>query len=1037
MSPEQLALMVRSMGETVVLLSGTVESAVKRAEQQAMQHAIAQASMRKDLDEALQLVRTTQGDVQRIVAEAVAKGTEQGQQFATEAAQQAAQGVREALGEALAAIGADSLREGLAQATEKLGIIGDNLAQTSKDVESLRTSAFEANSTAAKTFGELQHSITELNTSTAGRFDELAERSTAEQQRVTKVEQAVEAQKSATDEQLQAARQELTEMISKQASDAGTALSKAVVEINGSIESVANTAADQIKAADTKIRADMDVVFGEETNRTKLEVKADSAVLREEMSSLYTTTAENFVRINGEIESVRESLVEKHAALAESVRSAAQRETANTETVLQRIGEVEQLVRSTDEARGQTTAAALTEVRELVGTVEKSVAVVEKSVTDRVTIKSFNEAGEAVGTEIKNVYDRITATDEARGQTTAAALTEVRGYVNQTEQSVEIVRELIGHLDKSVGERATVENVTQLRETVSDQINETKELIRTTDEARGQTTAAALVEVRELVGTVEKVATDSAAASEKSLQALGEQVEATRSEMSEKWVQTVANVRELNEGLSEDVQTKLQATSDRVEETQRALGELSTTVQSKASADELATHVQTTEREITALHTHVAEKVSGVIAQTNELLERAVQAAESKFATVQDVSGMATAGDVQILRETGATVQQLEQVREALQTQVQSTAEQFVNTAAQINEVRETTEKALSEVETKFAEKLQPLATLESVHTLRANSTEAVVQLTASFNERLEQLDSKATESITAVAVQVREEIKGAVESTGRAHAQLVQDVAERGVQLAQTVDEKAAHVDQAVEKAVQAAQQATHATTQAFEQSQAQAAQTVAELRATFSQQVSEVQQSTTTEFAKHAEAMRDQLDNAIAERVTKAHAAAIGEVGEFVKANMPNFSIDAQADEEQFVLTFTVGDTAKTVTIPVKMGVDYKGVFNDKAKYTSGDMVTAEGGLWSCKGNVIPGRAPNKDPNGWQLAVKQGKPGVNGRSPKVYKHHSEGNTYMQGDFLRHNNRLWQCAADGVNTVPPLTEIHSTNSWTCLGVTQ
>jgi hypothetical protein len=58
----------------------------------------------------------------------------------------------------------------------------------------------------------------------------------------------------------------------------------------------------------------------------------------------------------------------------------------------------------------------------------------------------------------------------------------------------------------------------------------------------------------------------------------------------------------------------------------------------------------------------------------------------------------------------------------------------------------------------------------------------------------------------------------------------------------------------------------------------------------------------------------------------------------------------------------------------------VAYKGVWNERELYGAGQFVTFSGSMWIAKTASI-GRRPGTDPNGWQLVVKRGADGRDGK--------------------------------------------------------
>jgi hypothetical protein len=156
----------------------------------------------------------------------------------------------------------------------------------------------------------------------------------------------------------------------------------------------------------------------------------------------------------------------------------------------------------------------------------------------------------------------------------------------------------------------------------------------------------------------------------------------------------------------------------------------------------------------------------------------------------------------------------------------------------------------------------------------------------------------------------------------------------------------------------------------------------------------------------------------------------------GEFAEATFaPQLGpVDVQTSYEDGKLKVRVGlgEQYSESTIPVDIGVRYRGPYKDTMEPKPGDMVTHKGSVWFCK-SPAPG-APGKDFTGWQLAVKCGADGRDGRALKCYDLHKEGTVYRNGDFLRANNRLWQCAVEETRSVPEPGDIRTTTQWVLVG---
>lgn len=130
--------------------------------------------------------------------------------------------------------------------------------------------------------------------------------------------------------------------------------------------------------------------------------------------------------------------------------------------------------------------------------------------------------------------------------------------------------------------------------------------------------------------------------------------------------------------------------------------------------------------------------------------------------------------------------------------------------------------------------------------------------------------------------------------------------------------------------------------------------------------------------------------------------------------------------------VVNLTVGDKTITRATTLALGIEYRGVYRAGETYKPGNFVTHKGSVWAAKG--VPTGEPGKDITGWQLAVKHGRDGRDAVATRAYTGHSGGRLYRETDFLRLNNRLWQCTAKETTVVPEPGDILSTAEWTLIG---
>lgn len=160
-----------------------------------------------------------------------------------------------------------------------------------------------------------------------------------------------------------------------------------------------------------------------------------------------------------------------------------------------------------------------------------------------------------------------------------------------------------------------------------------------------------------------------------------------------------------------------------------------------------------------------------------------------------------------------------------------------------------------------------------------------------------------------------------------------------------------------------------------------------------------------------------------------------------EELRALVPNLTLPelgfdvAIGDDQTVMFTFDCGTKQVTRTVGLGIGIQYRGVFKAGEDYTTGNLVTHKGSMWYAKAQ--PTGEPGKDITGWQLAVKCGRDGRDAVPVRAYPAHTSGQTYREADFLRLNNRLWQCSVESTTKVPEPGDIRSTSEWTLIGAVQ
>jgi hypothetical protein len=154
---------------------------------------------------------------------------------------------------------------------------------------------------------------------------------------------------------------------------------------------------------------------------------------------------------------------------------------------------------------------------------------------------------------------------------------------------------------------------------------------------------------------------------------------------------------------------------------------------------------------------------------------------------------------------------------------------------------------------------------------------------------------------------------------------------------------------------------------------------------------------------------------------------------------AQPPAAEFQVRFDDGKFVIDmeYEYNGEKKTVStvVPLNIGVEYRGVYRADQTYPAGHMVSHKGSVWYSRGTATG--EPGKDFTGWQLAVKRGADGKSPDPIRTYTKHDDKNVYKESDFLRINNRLWQCAVKETRTVPEPGDIRSTPEWLLIGGVQ
>jgi hypothetical protein len=217
------------------------------------------------------------------------------------------------------------------------------------------------------------------------------------------------------------------------------------------------------------------------------------------------------------------------------------------------------------------------------------------------------------------------------------------------------------------------------------------------------------------------------------------------------------------------------------------------------------------------------------------------------------------------------------------------------------------------------------------------------------------------------------------------------------------------------------------------------------AEVEATCSARIAEVRD----EINPAVTAMADSLEKRINEEVTGIKLVApdlspeqFAELQVRLSAVMPTVELTATPIQPEFdmsfedgllAITMQYGEKVQTVQVPVEIGLRYRGVYNgNPSDHKPGDFVSHKGSVWAAAG--YPTGEPGKDFTGWRLAVKCGRDGKDARPVRSYAGHTKDRVYRNADFLRVNNRLWQCDVDETSVVPEPGDISSTKEWILIG---
>ncbi len=154
--------------------------------------------------------------------------------------------------------------------------------------------------------------------------------------------------------------------------------------------------------------------------------------------------------------------------------------------------------------------------------------------------------------------------------------------------------------------------------------------------------------------------------------------------------------------------------------------------------------------------------------------------------------------------------------------------------------------------------------------------------------------------------------------------------------------------------------------------------------------------------------------------------------QLAELPAPTLPEPEFDLAFEDQTLVVSLTMGNNTITRSTTLDFGIEYLGVYKHGEDYKAGNLVTYKGSMWIAKAK--PTGEPGKDITGWQLAVKCGRDGKDATPTRAYTGHASGRVYRETDFLRINNRLWQCSVKETTFVPEPGDITSSAEWTLIG---
>lgn len=766
----------------------------------------------------------------------------------------------------------------------------------------------------------------------------------------------------------------------------------------------------------------------------------------EALVELVHTVAESVQQLSSLVEGMPKVLDGKLAVIRETLRSDAAAVRGEVLALRGEFGALQADVGGLKAAYDTTTATMRGEFAQIIGDNREEFGVTVQALNSRIEqlagvmdtrVNNLSSSFEGTAGATKAALDGLQGEFEALSQRVVvdhAALDTVIKEVNDAVLVLDTGYKLLSgrtvEILNAVATLAPADDVTTLRthvQSLDDRVTLGLRYVQTTlDEVRAAETEAAS-SLSDRVGLIDKVFVEASNEATAAIKAVEVRVQAVAESVSSLRQETGDNIRQVREAcdttdLHHRVKT-LQITVATGEEGHQQLA---------ARVNETGVALTATQREVTALleststvQTHASERLGRLFEEVNKIAGRigTVEPLVEQFSTIEAAIGdfaVRVAGVDAFAQElsrqvaaNGETLGLAITDFKALEMETrQAIAGHSGELRSTLDETRSALEARITVVETAAGESvgelrrtIANLATTEAMQTAIDAATEPLVASIAAVEVNSRAGHVALTERMNALPT--RDEVLNVVGGTVT-HKEFGTLQDELNSRWAGFITDVRGVVDN-----VRMTTDSLGASLTVLSTDHTKLAETVATLPTQM------------PEFDTMP--LKTELMSWLGEQLVEVKEAAV---------KMPELGLDVElGDDNSMLLTFNFGDKQVTRKVPLKIGVEYKGVYSRDVDYVAGNFVTHKGSTWFAKGR--PTGEPGKDITGWQLAVKCGRDGRDATPTRAYVGHETGRLYRETDFLRLNNRLWQCTVKETDLVPEPGDISSTRQWTLIGPVQ